>query len=74
MSTHNICFHEDLTKIIFDLSSNTHLISSAESYVHTAPGQFPWGRLPVQSLHSIALNCHVSCQGDSNEHPQHRFS
>ena len=30
MSTHNIGFFEDLTKIIFELSSNTHLISSAE--------------------------------------------
>ena len=30
MSTHNICFYEDLTKIITKLSSNTHLISSAE--------------------------------------------
>ena len=29
MSTHNIGFHEDLTKIIFELSSNIHLISSA---------------------------------------------
>ena len=27
---HNIGFYEDLTKIIFELSSNTHLISSAE--------------------------------------------
>ena len=26
---HNIGFYEDLTKIIFELSSNTHLISSA---------------------------------------------
>ena len=39
MSTHNIDFYEDLTKIIFELSSNIinrHLISSAamktESY------------------------------------------
>ena len=31
MSTHNISFYEDLTKIIFELSSNTHLISSAGS-------------------------------------------
>ena len=34
MSTHNIGFYEDLTKIIFELSSkssNMHLISSAES-------------------------------------------
>ena len=29
MSTNNIGFYEDLTKIIFELSSNTHLISSA---------------------------------------------
>ena len=28
MSTHNIGFYKDLTKIIFELSSNTHLISS----------------------------------------------
>ena len=28
MSTHNIGFYEDLTKIIFVLSSNMHLISS----------------------------------------------
>ena len=31
MSTHNIGFYEDLTKIIFKLSSNTHFISSAVS-------------------------------------------
>ena len=30
MSTHNIGFYKDLTKIIFELSSNTHFISSAE--------------------------------------------
>ena len=30
MSTHNIGFYEDLTKVIFELSANTHLISSAE--------------------------------------------
>ena len=29
MCTHNIGFYEDLTKIIFELSSNMHLISSA---------------------------------------------
>ena len=29
MSTHNIGFYEDLTKIIFELSSNTHFNSSA---------------------------------------------
>ena len=30
MSTHNIDFYEDLTKILFELSSNMHLISSAD--------------------------------------------
>ena len=33
MSTHNIGFYEDLTKIIFELSSNTHVISSAATAV-----------------------------------------
>ena len=33
MSTYNIGFYEDLTKIIFELSSNTHLISSAAIHV-----------------------------------------
>ena len=34
MSTHNIDFYEDLTKIIFLLSSNTHLISSADAQLN----------------------------------------
>ena len=29
MSIHNISFYEDLTKMIFKLSSNMHLISSS---------------------------------------------
>ena len=29
MSTHNIGFNQDLTKVIFQLSSYTHLISSS---------------------------------------------
>ena len=35
MSTHNISFYEDLTKIIFELSSNTHLISSAGGHIYS---------------------------------------
>ena len=31
MSTHNIGFYENLTKIIFELASNMHLISSADT-------------------------------------------
>ena len=30
MSTHNICFYGEMTKIILQLSSNTHLICSTE--------------------------------------------
>ena len=33
MRIHNIGFYEDLAKIIFELSSNMHLISSAGSAV-----------------------------------------
>ena len=36
MSTHNIGFYEDLTKNIFELSSNKHLISSSEQEAHKA--------------------------------------
>ena len=31
MSTHNVCFYGELTKIILQLSSNTHFICSAGS-------------------------------------------
>ena len=31
MSTHNIGFYEEMSKIITQISSNVHLISSAES-------------------------------------------
>ena len=34
MNTHNIGFYEDLTKIIFELSSNMRLISSAALSEH----------------------------------------
>ena len=36
MNTHNIGFNEDLTKIVFQLSSKTHLTSSSELYGETA--------------------------------------
>ena len=32
MGTHNICFYGELTKIILQLSSNTHFICSTEIY------------------------------------------
>ena len=39
MSTHNIGFYENLSKIIFKLSSNTHLISSAVVAMHACPSE-----------------------------------
>ena len=46
MSTHNIGFYEDLTKIIFELSSNTHLISSADiSMVSLASNMYMYIKL-----------------------------
>ena len=35
MSTHNICFHGELTKIILQLSSNTFLICSSATKILT---------------------------------------
>ena len=43
MSTHNIGFYEDLTKIILNyhqISSNTHLISSADCDFYDKEIQF----------------------------------
>ena len=40
MSTHNIGFYEDLAKIIFQLSSNIHLISSEVWYLNFKGGRY----------------------------------
>ena len=55
MSTHNTGFYEDLTKIIFELSSNTHLISSAGNKVVFAPSKdlFQPGSLPLPISHHL---------------------
>ena len=47
MSTHNIGFYEDLTKIIFELSSNMHLISCAVplSYLNSVHREIS-GKMP----------------------------
>ena len=54
MSTHNIGFYEEISKIIFELSSNTHIISSADAneiIFHYSPGIFlpfrTWGQGPL---------------------------
>ena len=46
MSTHIIGFYEDLTKIIVQISSNTHLISSSERIdLRPSRRNFPFGGL-----------------------------
>ena len=40
MSTHNICFYGEITKIIPKLSSNTLLICSTEEDILTLNGPF----------------------------------
>ena len=56
MSTQNIEFYEDLTKIIFQLSSNTHLISSSAKTIITNLNQenvYSWiYRLMYDKCHS----------------------
>ena len=47
MSTHNIGFYEEISKIILELSSNMHLISSADVAV--------WK--PVQDVETICGKC-----------------
>ena len=53
MSTHNIGFYEDLTKIIFELSSNTHLISSAEYYIKNG---FSQHKLKLQNINLFQIS------------------
>ena len=33
MNTHNLGFYEEMMKIIFQISSNTHLISSSDYFI-----------------------------------------
>ena len=40
MSTHNMCFYGELTKIILQLSSNTHLICSTQ--ISGSPWYYPY--------------------------------
>ena len=54
MSTHNIGFYEDLTKIIFELSSNMHLISSADAQADLL---LRWAQ--------SSIFFHLSCSGSS---------
>ena len=47
MSALNIGFYEDLTKIIFQLSSNMHLISSTGTDILHMLVDLMYGSLPV---------------------------
>ena len=71
MSTHNIGFYEDLTKIIFELSSNIQLISSAalglivenmpaEDAVRTANSANPDQTAPLKSRSTLFAQAYLS--------------
>ena len=73
MSTHNIGFYEDLTKIIFVLSSNTHLISSTArgpGLTMTPPSltTTPWRLL---SMGQRSIICCNTLQYTKAEHVGH---
>ena len=51
MSTHCIGFYEDLTKIIFELSSSMHLISSASDMC------LAWTEIPKTGFLTMELEC-----------------
>ena len=42
MSTYNIGFYEDLTKTIFQISSNTHVMSSSAAKGADQTAHWPW--------------------------------
>ena len=48
MSTHNIGFYEEITKIIVQLSPNTHLTSSSET-------------APRGAFSSVCTDCYFIC-------------
>ena len=59
MSTQNIGFHEDLTKIIFQLSSNTHLISSSVLNTEMRAGRCVLGHMLFGKDLGVSLLDHV---------------
>ena len=55
MSTHNIGFYEDFTKNIFELSSNMHLISSAEMELQCRPGSLRSHLVWICTIYPVQL-------------------
>ena len=53
MSTHNIGLYEDLTKITFELSSNTHLITSTKKKI-IFQFSFPMTAVKIQSTQKLS--------------------
>ena len=80
MSTLNIGFYDDLTKIIFELSSNTHLISSPDGVsvpvtnVSECDAKWdkwflcPEGRcLPASGLDNVVCDHYSDCLNGEDE-------
>ena len=61
MSTHNIGFYEKITKIIVQLSSNTHLISSSVKRIFS-PSFYQHG--VIDAMLSLMFNRTIEQYGD----------
>ena len=56
MSTHNIGFYEEISKIIPELSSNMHLISSSDIYRNNIRFGLVWYFVLLPALKNIFDN------------------
>ena len=67
MNTHNVCFYEELVKIILQLSPNTHLICSTETCfsLHISEGSYSH-KQPDTQLSSSASS--IGFYSNQSEH------
>ena len=62
MSTHNLGFYEDLTKIIIQLSSNTYLIYSADNVFCLLPYFIQFSRFNIYQIrYFVVQKCEIFC-------------
>ena len=62
MSTHNIGFYEEMTNIIFKLSSNMHLIASSVKHIFTL-SLYQHKSSVIDSMLSLMFNQTIECYG-----------
>ena len=72
MSTHNICFHEEVRKIFIGLDKNGYHVNIFFLFLNENiccgySLEVPW-------KHMLCYSLEVPWLGSSNEYPQHMFS